>query len=88
MDHLLESDAWYPQVMPGGGSNASRQVVNIGLAHGFEALEHHGGSPEHCLERRNLAHRDHGILDEHALRNHDVKWNVNAFLSELILYLV
>ena len=72
--------------LPGETSNACRQTVESCFAHRLEALEHHGGSTEHCLERRNHSHRGHGILDEHAFCEHDVKGQVDALFLELVLH--
>ena len=74
--------------MPGEASNTRREVVESRLAHKLEVLEHDRGASEHRLVGRHLTYRHHGILDEHAFREHDVKGYMDAFFLELVLYLV
>ena len=74
--------------MSGETSDTRGEVVESRLAHKLEVLEHGRGASEHRLVGRHLTYRHHGILDEHAFREYDVKGYVNAFLLELVLYLV
>ena len=53
------------------------------LVSGSVTPEKNGSSAEKSLVRSGAADVHHGVLGEHALRQDDVEWEVNALFAEL-----
>ena len=76
----------HPHMVTRHSCDASTEVVNLRLAVGLEVPEKNGSSAEKSLVRSGAAYVHHGVLGEHALRQDDVEWQVNALFAELGLH--